>query len=376
MFRAWVATALVASGCCCNSEPRFSRDESAPVVAPDGKVTATAIVAFSKGVSGVHGSTSDSVVHLLELRRGGETQRVQVARFLNGYLESSPAEFEEARKAKLKVTFAADGHVVSISADGGTTWKHVVLDVGAPFACGLSASSSGVPKTRDLLLADLRGAGFGKKRTCDLEGATRVLCAQGEDDELWGAALEQLLAHHLVDSERDPLLACLSPLVKRRPVLRDRLIAATAENDPERVGVAAEALAKSADAAAQAALALALEKTRPSDSEHCWSAAKLAWSLASITVERGEAASPVRKVLADLARAPPACPAALTGKAARVYAVAALGALKGDTLRELSATCTVERAPWTLGFTQWNEAMVGGLTDEPLECLAKALQPR
>lgn len=372
MARSWMLTALVAAGCCCRSEPKVSSVQSAPVVSPDGAVTATASVVFNKGSAGVHSGVSDSVLHLLDLTRGKETLRVRVHEFSNGYLESTPAEFEDAKRAKLKVKFEPDGHVVLVSADEGKTWRRVVLDVGAPFVCGIGAASSAVPKTRDLVLSDLRTAGFGKRRTCDIEGATRVLCAQHDDDELWGAALEQLLDHSLVDMERAPLLGCLAPLVKKRVVLRDRLIAATSEA-PEHLEFAAEALARTADPVAQASLAQALTKP-PTDDASCWIAAKAAWALAAITIERGEADATTRQRLVDLARAPPACPTALTGKAARVYAVAALGALKDAALLELSAPCTSDPAPWTLDFTQWNEAMLAGLTDLPLECLAKALR--
>ncbi len=369
MVRLVMLAALVASGCGCRTKPKDSNVQSAPIVSPDGKVTATATVVFSKGHAGIHSGVSNSVLHVLELQRGAETQRVRVREFDDGYLGSSPAEFEAAKNATLRVRFEPEGHAVSLSADEGTTWRHVVLDEGAPFVCG--SGSGAVPKTRDLVLSSLRAAGVGKGRTCDLGGATRVLCAHGDDEELWDAALARMLEQPLVDAERAPLMRCLAPLVKQRAQLREQLMGSLTAPAPERVELAAEALAKSADDGAQTALARALEHATPADSRQCWTTATLAWALASITIERNAADEAIRARLAALARgqtfpAEPGC------AATRVYAVAALGALNDPSLRELSATCSTAAPPWTLSFTQTNEAVLGGLTDRPIGCLAKA----
>ncbi len=365
MRRAWLLFAVV-SGCCCRAE-KSGRVDAPPITSPDGTMTATASVVFSKGHSGVHSSVSDQVFHELALKRGAETQKVVIDRFSTGYLEASPSEFAAAKDAKLSVEF--HGNVVSVTADEGKRWRHVVLDAGAPFVCGMSTTPK-APPTRDLLLADLRAAGFGKPRTCDIEGATRVLCAHVDDDELWSAAITQMLKHSLVDSEREPLNACLDA---RRPALRDHLVAALRDSDTERVGLAAESLAKSNEVSVQTALATALSREVPTDSAGCWSRAKVAWALAQVTTTLGTADGATRQALIDLARAPAACPTELTGKAARVYAVAALGVVKDESLRELSATCATDHAPWKLTFTKWNEAMYANLADEPLECLAKPL---
>ncbi len=364
MLRAWLVFAVIASGCCCRPE-KSGRVEGAPVTSADGTMTATASVVFSKGHTGVHSSVSDQVFHELVLKRGDETQKVTIDRFSTGYLESSASEFEAAKDATLLVEF--HGHVVSVTADGGKRWRHVVLDSGKPFVCGVSAKP-GAPPTRDLLLADLRAAGFGKPRTCDFEGATQVLCAHADDDELWSAAIAQMLKHSLVDSEREPLNACLDP---RRPALRDQLLAALRDRDAERVGLAAESLAKSTDVSVQTALAEVLTRGAPTERTGCWSTAKVAWALAAVTTTLGSAEASTRKALLDVARAPTACPDELTGKAARVYAVAALGVVKDESLRELAETCATDHAPWKLSFTKWNEAMYANLTNEPLECLAK-----
>ncbi|MBL8935434.1 MAG: hypothetical protein JNM69_12840 [Archangium sp.] len=364
MARAWLTVMLVASGCCCRPE-KSGRVDGAPVTSTDGMWTATPSVVFSKGHTGVHSSVSDQVFHELVLRRGDETQKVLIDRLSAGYLESSASEFAAAKHATLSVEF--HGHVVSVTADDGKRWRHVVLDSGAPFVCGASTKPA-APPTRDLVLADLRAAGFGTPRTCDIEGATRVLCAHANDDELWSVAIAQMLKHSLVDSEREPLDACLDP---RRPALRDQLLAALRDRDAERVGLAAESLAKSNDVIVQNALAEVLTRGAPTERAGCWSTAKVTWALAAVTTTLGTAESSTRKALLDVARAPAACPDELTGKAARVYAVAALGVVKDEALRELSATCTTEHAPWKLTFTKWNEAMYANLTDAPLECLAK-----
>lgn len=360
MRRAWLLFAVV-SGCCCRAE-KSGRVDAPPITSPDGTMTATASVVFSKG----HSSVSDQVFHELVLKRGAETHKVVIDRFSTGYLEASPSEFAAAKDAKLSVEF--HGQVVSVTADEGKRWRHVVLDTGAPFVCGVSTTPK-APPTRDLLLADLRGAGFGKPRTCDVEGATRVLCAHVDDDELWSAAITQMLKHSLVDSEREPLNACLDA---RRPALRDQLVAALHDRDAERIGLAAESLAKSNEVSVQTALATALSREVPTDSAGCWSRAKVAWALAQVTMTLGTADASTRKALIDVARAPPACPTELTGKAARVYAVASLRVVKDESLRELAAPCPAEDSDWTLGFKQWNEAMVDHLTDRPLECLAKS----
>ena len=371
MVRLVMLAALITSGCCCRSEPKTSNVQGARVVSPDGKVTATATAVFNKGHAGVHSGVSDSVVHLLELQRGGETQRVRVREFDDGYLGSSPAEFEAAKNATLRVKFEPDGHAVSVSADEGKTWSHVVLDEGAPFVCGRSPGSTAAPKTRDLVLSNLRAAGFGTRRTCDVEGATRVLCAHGDDEELWAVALTRMLEQQLVDAERAPLVTCLSPLVKQRALLREQLLGSLTAPESARVELAAEALARSADEGAQAALTRALEHAAPTDSRQCWTTATMVWALASITIERNAADGPTRALLVDVARRQtwprePGC------VAARVYAVAALGAVKDESLRELSATCSTTAPPWTLGFKQSNEAVLEGLTDRPIDCLAKA----
>lgn len=108
-----------------------------------------------------------------------------------------------------------------------------------------------------------------------------------------------MLKHSLVDAEREPLNACLDP---RRPALRDQLIAATKERDVERVGLAAESLAKSNDVSVQTALAEVLTRGTPTERTGCWSTANVAWALAAVTTTLG----------------PAACPDELTGKAARV----------------------------------------------------------
>ncbi|MDP1921109.1 MAG: hypothetical protein Q8L14_33015 [Myxococcales bacterium] len=46
--------------------------------------------------------------------------------------------------------------------------------------------------------------------------------------------------------------------------------------------------------------------------------------------------------------------------------------MNDPSLRELSATCSTAAPPWTLGFTQTNEAVLEGLTDRPIGRLAKA----
>lgn len=364
MRSAWLVFAVVVSGCCCRPE-KSGRVDGAPITSTDGTMTATASVVFSKGHSGVHSSVSDQVLHELVLKRGDETQKVLIEQFSS--YQSSGSEFAAAKNATLSVEF--HGHVVSVTADEGKRWRHVVLDAGAPFVCGVSTKPA-APPTRALLLADLKAAGFGKPRTCDIEGATRVLCAHADDDELWSAAIGQMLKHSLVDSEREPLNACLEA---RRPALRDQLLAALRDSDTERVGLAAESLAKSNEVSVQTTLATALTREAPTDSAGCWSRAKVAWALAQVTTTLGTADAATRKALIDVARAPPACPTELTGKAARVYAVAALGVVKDESLRELSATCTTDNAPWKLTFTKWNEAMYANLTDAPLECLAKPL---
>lgn len=369
MMRLFMVAALVAAGCGCRVKPKGSSGQSAPVVSPDGKVTATATVVFNKGHAGVHSGVSSSVLHLLELKRGVETQRVRVRAFDDGYLGSSPAGFEAAKNAALRVRFEPDGHVVSVSADDGTTWSHVVLDEGPPFVCGTGPGA--VPTSRDLVLSNLRVAGFGAARTCDVDGATRVLCAQGDDEELWNVALTRMLEQPLVDAERAPLVTCLSSVVKRRAALREQLIGSLTAREPERVELAAEALAKSTDEGAQTALRRALEQAAPADSRQCWTMGTLVWSLASITVERNAADAPTRTLLVDVARRQ-TWPEELGCAAARVYAVAALGAVKDTSLPELSSACSTAAPPWTLGFTQTNEAVLDGLTDTPIACLAKA----
>lgn len=328
-------------------------------------MTATASVIFSKGHTGVHSSVSDQVFHELVLKRGDEDPQGDHRPLQHRLprVERVGVRGGEGRDAVGRVP----RHVVSVTANGEAVaprrarqWKAIRL--WRQREAGRSADE------RPAARGPARGGLRAKWRMCDFEGATQVLCAHADDDELWSAAIAQMLRHLLVDSEREPLNACLDP---RRPALRDQLLATLRERDAERVGLAAESLAKSTDVSVQTALAEVLTRGAPTERTGCWSTAKVTWALECCTTTLGSAEASTRKALLDVARAPAACPDELTGKAARVYAVAALGVVKDESLRELAATCPTEHAPWKLTFTKWNEAMYANLTNEPLECLAK-----
>lgn len=168
------------------------------------------------------------------------------------------------------------------------------------------------------------------------------------------------------------MLACVRAEAKVAPPLRAKLIAYT-RGKQSQVELAAEALVKSDDEAAQVALTTALRGLvdQPKSDPHCWSRGKVAWSLAGITAQRKAAPLATRELILELARAPDACPKDLTGKAVRVYAVTALAALQDPGLKELAAKCSEEPPPWSVPFEQWNEAMTANLVNRKVECLAK-----
>ena len=123
---------LLATGCpsALEGEPPPSRAASGIVTSADGTISAQAFVRYSKGGVSVTSGRPDELVHVLMVG----SQRVELARFTAGYLgETPPAEWKAAVHAELTVNFAPDGHAVSVSADLGKNWRHVVLDTGAPY---------------------------------------------------------------------------------------------------------------------------------------------------------------------------------------------------------------------------------------------------
>jgi hypothetical protein len=366
-MRATLLLALLAAACT-ERPPPPTRAASPVVTSPDGKQTASVTVRFSKRGVGVHSGGPDQLFHELTLTSGSALKSVQLSRYTSGYMGETPErEFRNAVKADYTLAYAPDGHALSASFDGGKTWRQVVLDTGEPFICGMGSNPA--PPTRELVLENLRTNGLGKVRTCELEGAARTLCAHRGDEELWSLAVEKFFETELVDSERYPLLECL----RKEAPMRKRLINQL-QGSLARRALAAEALVKSGDAEAQLALTVALRELLedPARDPDCWTRAKVTWALAGITAERKDAAPATRELLLELARAPAACPGSLTGKAVRVYAIAAL---EGAGLGDLGATCAGAAEPWSVPFEQWNEAMLLRLTDRPAECLVKALSP-
>lgn len=103
--------------------------------------------------------------------------------------------------------------------------------------------------------------------------------------------------------------------------------------------------------------------------------ATAAWSLASLTVERGAADPDTRALLVQLAREPDPCQTEPSqGSALRVYAVAALGALHDEALVELASKCDGKVTGWQLAFENPAEAM-GVLTNQPIARPAGARLP-
>jgi hypothetical protein len=353
------------------------------VTSPDGKIKAQALVTFSKGFEGVHSGRPDELFHVLAVESGGTTHEVELASFGGARLSPQPpGEYRAAVHATMTVQLAADGHAASVSSDGGKSFEHVVLDAGDPFLCGVDSPASEAPPTRELVLAGLKSKGILRhgdaRATCDIGGATRVLCAARTDAELWLAAVEMLVDAELVDAERDPLMRCAQSVAKENEAIRAALVAAMARSDAG-LENGAEALAKSDDADTQSKLAGAARSIgdrAPLPTNKCWRRAKIVWSLASITVDRRAAPADARQLLVDVARGDDVCPSELTGKAARVYAVAALAALDDATLDDLAAKCSGAAEKWSVPFAAWNEAMTSNLVAQPLECLAKAARAK
>jgi len=351
-------------------DPPADRSASPVVRSADGAMSASAKVHFRKGHTGAHSSTSDEVAHWLEVERNGATERVLLGRWL---LQTGSADAHRAgRRANMTLAFAPDGHAIAVSTDGGKTHQYVVLDHGAGFACGRGPAAV-PPPTRDVVLGSLREFGLLRdKRTCDPQGAARVGCARVADDEFWAVLAPEIVTSRLVDSERDPLVECAQKAARERPATRAILIAALSKG-PAELGAAAEALANGDAEEVQIALARDLAAlAAKGESEACWALAKATWALASITARRKALPDAVRAAMLTLARGPAACPSELSGKGARVYAVAALAAVKAPELEALAATCTGEAKPWKLLYQTWNEALVNGTHQTPIGCLAKA----
>lgn len=345
----------------------------------DGTVAARALVRFSKGQPGVHSSTHDEITHLLIIERDGAKHEVELTQISKSAVETTLAQFRSAASAEMKLAFAPDGHAIAVSTDGGTTHRHVVLDAGAPFLCGVGQARESAA-TRDLVLEAVKAEGFythvafTPERSCDIRGLTRVMCKSSGDTELWNAAVARFVDHELVDSERYPLLRCMQNEARSNVDVRATLVAGT-KRTPEEVGNAAEALAKTADVEVQRALAAALRallEAPGDDKEACWARAKAAWSLASITVDRKDAPNEVRALFADVGRGVKPCEQRPIASFERVYAVAALAALRADApLAELASKCTGAAAALAVPFEHWNEAGQLELGGTAIECFAK-----
>jgi hypothetical protein len=338
------------------------RTASPEVHSADGRHRATAEVHFVAGFSGAHSSRSDEVSYVLRV-----DGRAVV--FRHAFVGEG-LDLRTARKVVFEVRFAADGRTVSVS-DGGPFTRHVVLEPGEPFHC----SGAGAPRSpgpRALVQESLAALTAPREqRTCDLAGLTRFLCASGDDGALWLDALGPLLSSSLVDEERAPLVRCLGRAITAHGPVREQVLAALVE--PRTQAVAAEALGSQADPSVELALAAALRATdeTPESAERCERAAKLSWALASSVVARHAAVDSTRALLQHDLLAAPACPKALTGKARRVYALAALAALDAPAVKTLAASCAGSAVGTPVTFKQWNDAMLDGLTGAPLECLAK-----
>jgi hypothetical protein len=292
-FAASAITAAAACGVLRESDPPARREASAVVASPDGKIKAQAFVTFSKGFSGIHSSRADELFHVLAVESDGKTHDVELASFGGARLTPQPpGEYRAAVHAEMTVKLASDGHAASVSSNGGKSFEHVVLDAGDPFLCGVDSPLSEAPPTRELVLAGLRSKALVRqgdaRATCDIAGATRVLCAAPTDADLWLAAVDMLVDHDLVDADRDPLMRCAQSVAKTNETIRAALVAAMGRSNAG-LENCAEALAKSADADVQSKLAGAargLGERAPLPSDQCWRRAKVVWSLASITVER------------------------------------------------------------------------------------------
>jgi hypothetical protein len=403
MSRSAVLVAAIALAGCRRDVQHVLKSE--PAAAAGRQATVSMI--YSPGFSSLHSGYEKRVTYWLELTGpGGELKGELDHFFVDAGVGSAEevmsdvplAEFEAMKKTKPRVSIAADGHALAVSRDGGTRYRYVALDAGEkPLYChhltfGPDPSGdvwSAAPTTRDLVLGILQTRSgqassphFVSLAPSDpfhdeFTGAMAHACAN-DDAELRTAVVSAAVApgeQIATSAVVDPLVACVAGIAKGDDGARATLVAEVAAKDPARPGQlerAALGLGATSDQAAQETLADAL-RAIPSDTANCYLRAAVAWSLASITANRGGAPKAVVAALAETARADDACPDALGGKWARVYAVrglAAAGAEGTQPLRALAEpTCETPLASWPNGFDHWREDTLGN-TEVP--CWARA----
>jgi hypothetical protein len=373
---------------------------------------ATVGMTYSPGFSSLHSGYSERVTYWLELTGPGGVHKGQLDQFfvdtgvgsVEKVMADVPrAEFEALKRTKPRVSIAGDGHALAVSRDGGTWYRYVALDAGEkPLYChhltfGPDASGDlwrTAPRTRDLVLGILQTRSDRRPSPHlvslapsdpfrdEFDGARAFACASN-DAELRAAVVsaavlpgEQIATSAVID----PLVACVAEIAREDAGVRKTLVAEVAARKPAFQGQmerAALALGATSDKDAQEALADAL-RALPSEPDSCYLRAAVAWSLASITANRGQASKAVVAALAETAQGADTCPDALGGKWARVYAVrglAAVGAAGAQSLRALARPeCATPLPSWPKGFEHWREDTLG---NEDVACWARAaLAPR
>jgi hypothetical protein len=367
---------------------------------------ATVSMIYSPGFTSLHSGYDKRVRYWLQLTGPAGEYKGELEHFFEDDGMSSEklvmnvplAEFEAMKKTKPRVSLAHDGHALAVSRDGGTTYRYVALDAGEkPLYChhltfGPDATGDvwpAAPNTRDLVLGILRtrsdqgpsphlvALAPSDPFLDEFDGARAFACTS-HDEELRTAVVsaavlpgEQVRLSEVID----PLVACVAEMARDDARVRLTLAAEVASRDAarrEQRERAALALAWTSDAHAQETLADALRST-PFDVDNCYFRGAVAWSLASVTANRGQASKAVLAALAETARGADTCPDALGGKWARVYAVRGLAAAGAGGVPHLRAVaqpaCATPLASWPPGFEQWREDTLGN-TDA--ECWARA----
>jgi len=392
----------VAAGCREDVQYALTSDSSAAA----GR-QATVSMVYVPGFAGWHSGYPKRVIYQLALTGPRGEYKGELEHFFVDDFEESPdelmidvplAEFEAMKMTKPRVSMAADGHALAVSRDGGIRYRYVALDAGdTPLYCHhltFGADVSGdvwrsAPVTRDLVLGILRARSDESPSPHlvslapsdpfleEFLGAMAFACA-GHDAELRAAVVsaainpgEQVRLTKVVD----PLVACVTAIVKEDAAAKAALVAEVAAKNPahrDQMERAALGLGATSDKDAQEALADAL-RAFPWDADNCSVQAAVAWSLARITANRGMASKPVVAALVETARGGDTCPDHVWGKWARVYAVrglAAVGAAGTQTLRALAQPeCETPVPSWPKGFEHWQEDTLG---NEDTACWARA----
>ncbi|HWB75655.1 MAG TPA: hypothetical protein VG755_11890 [Nannocystaceae bacterium] len=400
-----VLVGLLVIGC---SGPEPYTRSSERVVAPDGAPwsAAQAAIAFHPYQYGAHASLSEHVVLSLQLEGKEGTTLVLDDAYRGDEPGDTPkAEYEQLLDPKFDLRFAPDGHALAVSIDGGTTFRPVLFDLGAPMFCrhesfGADALWAGVPSSRKIALDILASAsppiGDGRlhlevgeyprareRFSAELKVARTYACARPDDAELRDALVAALLrpgAQISITSDYAPLAECVASLARDHAELRPRLLAVLGDVDHEKRSDAALALAQSDDETVQLALARALAAVPancpypnpPEQQVECSDRRFLrnafAWSLGVVSQKRGALPADVLAVALTLSRD--------TESLAKIFGIRML-ALTDDAaararIAELAKEPCSEPIAWTTAWPPFFDLLGNG--DSP-SCWAAAVPP-